>query len=424
MSAPLRCVDCSTREIVQLPVDLHPRKYFALSYVWGPLKSGANNAGPKNAHSLPVKGVPAVIEDAIAVVLNLGEKYLWVDKYCIDQESHDIKKAQIREMDKGYAGAYATIIASAGPEASYGLPGVGARSRNNSYPPVVTTWGTPELHPPLPSREHAVEPSIYFVCPNTESIEAVLHKDKQTRIPTAGKTGNVGLGTPTSRNFDLAFARGLFWQPPSPDKKVVFREPWPGFPRWSWVASGGNVDYRQIFGFPNASYKCETKFLAESHPDSHGNVLYFDLMALAASALQDYNTRVIPELSLFLVLNAKVYQYLFQGLAPNLYGVCICHPSSPHRGTEKPQILGFPRFDTAERFPGYLKTRLGTRAIWDCVLLYESSCETAGRQERRHYLLVFDWVDKVAYRAGTLIFPVQDKTLKKLPWTRKRIRLG
>ncbi|KAK4211611.1 hypothetical protein QBC37DRAFT_426678 [Rhypophila decipiens] len=164
--------------------------------------------------------------------------------------------------------------------------------------------------------------------------------------------------------------------------------------------------------------------MVESHPDSQGNVLYFDLMTLAASALRDYNTRVIPELSPFLVVKAKVYQFLFLELAHNLYGVCICHPRSPHRGTEEPQILGFPRFDTAERFPGYLMTRLGARAVWDCVLLYESSWETAGRQERCHYLLVIDWVDKAAYRVGTLIFPAQDKAWKKLPWTRKRIRLG
>ena len=47
------------------------------------------------------------------VVLNIGLQYLWVDRYCIQQS------------DPIYNNAIATIIAAAGTDSMYGLPGVG-----------------------------------------------------------------------------------------------------------------------------------------------------------------------------------------------------------------------------------------------------------------------------------------------------------
>ena len=70
-------------------------------------------------------GIPKVIEDAKTVAKSLGKQYLWVDKYCIDQHDVVAKHHQIQNMDKIYQDAYATIIASAGINASSGLPGVG-----------------------------------------------------------------------------------------------------------------------------------------------------------------------------------------------------------------------------------------------------------------------------------------------------------
>lgn len=119
----LLCIDCHTMDIVPIgPGD----EYFALSYVWG------SRNGPPRAESsglLPLNDeAPQVVRDAMIVVQELGKRYLWVDQFCINQANEDIKNRQIRHMDQVYEGAYATIVAAAGYNADFGLPGV-SRSR-------------------------------------------------------------------------------------------------------------------------------------------------------------------------------------------------------------------------------------------------------------------------------------------------------
>jgi hypothetical protein len=48
---------------------------------------------------------------------------------CIDQENDEDKHAQISQMDVIYSEASLVIIAAAGEDPTYGLPGVGSRSR-------------------------------------------------------------------------------------------------------------------------------------------------------------------------------------------------------------------------------------------------------------------------------------------------------
>lgn len=97
--------------------------YVALSYVWGP---GSGN--------VQTGDFPETIEDAIAVTKRLGYTYLWVDQICIDQIGNDEQSrakrhAQICQMDRIYQFADLTIVAMAGNDSSYGLPGVGYRAR-------------------------------------------------------------------------------------------------------------------------------------------------------------------------------------------------------------------------------------------------------------------------------------------------------
>ncbi|KAL0465258.1 HET domain-containing protein [Neurospora intermedia] len=116
-----RGIDCISRRIV----DLQPGgKYIALSYVWG------NNPLPENNSSrvLPANA-PKVIEDAMVVVKKLGQRYLWVDQYCIDQHDDQDKHAQIKNMDRIYEGSHATIVAFSGVDSSSGLPGVSSTPR-------------------------------------------------------------------------------------------------------------------------------------------------------------------------------------------------------------------------------------------------------------------------------------------------------
>ena len=122
MRIPLKCIDCFSRSIVEITTE---DLYFALSYVWGtPCPESSSPRSKDSVKKLQI-GIPQVIEDAMTVVKSLGKQYLWVDKYCIDQHNVVAKHYQIQNMDKIYQGTYATIIASAGTDASSGLTGVG-----------------------------------------------------------------------------------------------------------------------------------------------------------------------------------------------------------------------------------------------------------------------------------------------------------
>ncbi|KAI0010904.1 heterokaryon incompatibility protein-domain-containing protein [Xylariaceae sp. FL0662B] len=106
---PLKVLDCQTRNIVRTPSN-YP--YLVLSYVWGSKTPSFD--GPK---------YPATIEDAITVTLRLGYQYLWVDQYCINQNSAE-KMIHIQQMDRIYRNAEACITAAAGDNYNHGLPGV------------------------------------------------------------------------------------------------------------------------------------------------------------------------------------------------------------------------------------------------------------------------------------------------------------
>lgn len=69
------------------------------------------------------------MSDALSVTKALGYRYLWVDKFCIDQTDENAKLEQIRHMDSVYECAELTIIAAAGADGSNGLPGVASRPR-------------------------------------------------------------------------------------------------------------------------------------------------------------------------------------------------------------------------------------------------------------------------------------------------------
>ncbi|KAK2613145.1 hypothetical protein N8I77_000072 [Diaporthe amygdali] len=91
-------------------------EYIALSYVWG------TQAAVSESFS-------KVVEDSFVVTKKLGYKYLWVDRYCINQNDDTNKHEQIRAMHLIYGNAVLTLIAAAGKNSDYGLPGVGSRER-------------------------------------------------------------------------------------------------------------------------------------------------------------------------------------------------------------------------------------------------------------------------------------------------------
>ena len=126
-SRHLRLIDCNTLSLI---TSTDNAKYFALSYVWGSdrnLRTGqaVNNARRMQSWSpvLP-DDLPRTIRDAIVVTRNLGIQYLWVDKYCINQQDPIEKQQQMEAMGDIYAGEVMTLVAAFGENDDAGLPGV------------------------------------------------------------------------------------------------------------------------------------------------------------------------------------------------------------------------------------------------------------------------------------------------------------
>lgn len=116
-----RVIDCLSRAVGPLPPGA---KYAALSYVWGPSEISEPLL---DGGRLPASTQMA-IEDAMHCTTRLGFRYLWVDRYCIDQASPS-KHLQIHNMDLIYGCASVTIVNAAGDDSDCGLPGVSVQSR-------------------------------------------------------------------------------------------------------------------------------------------------------------------------------------------------------------------------------------------------------------------------------------------------------
>lgn len=66
----------------------------------------------------------------MALVKQIGERYLWVDSLCIIQDDHITSTYFVSQMDIIYSHAILTIVAAAGSNANSGLPGVREGTRD------------------------------------------------------------------------------------------------------------------------------------------------------------------------------------------------------------------------------------------------------------------------------------------------------
>lgn len=98
--------------------------FVALSYVWGGVnqffttKSNVDRLFKAKALCGVRPEMSTVILDAIALVAQLGSKYLWVDALCIIQDDERQKAKSIELMAEIYNRATVTIIACSGTKAS------------------------------------------------------------------------------------------------------------------------------------------------------------------------------------------------------------------------------------------------------------------------------------------------------------------
>jgi hypothetical protein len=115
-----RVIDCEDQVVVQHAPSM---KYVALSYVWG--ESGLADGIET------LIDPPQTVKDAMYATKRLGQRYLWVDRYCIPEEGNE-KHVHIANMHLIYEAAYVTIVAAnPGPKdsAHSGLYGV-SKPRN------------------------------------------------------------------------------------------------------------------------------------------------------------------------------------------------------------------------------------------------------------------------------------------------------
>ncbi|PMD50907.1 uncharacterized protein K444DRAFT_495410, partial [Hyaloscypha bicolor E] len=126
---------------------------------------------------------PQTIEDAMSAVRNLGQRYLWVDRFCIWQSEN--KHLQIQNMDQIYRNALTTIVAADADGAESGLRGVSCPRRAQfslhtnagilvstfphvSHPLLSSTWVTRgwTYQEALLSRSclFFTENQVYFAC--------------------------------------------------------------------------------------------------------------------------------------------------------------------------------------------------------------------------------------------------------------------
>jgi hypothetical protein len=117
----VRIIDCEKRSIEKYNPGM---PYVALSYVWGKSKAQKLQLRRFQGKRLPDQ-LSSVIQDSTTVTQAMGFRYLWVDRYCIDQEDPKVKHHQIRQMDAIYGNSELTIIAAAGDDEDFGLSGIG-----------------------------------------------------------------------------------------------------------------------------------------------------------------------------------------------------------------------------------------------------------------------------------------------------------
>lgn len=138
----LMVMDCVEKRMILLPTG--EIRYSTLSYVWGESQPSCSlDLGSE----IDIHALERTIRDAIMVSLELGLRYLWVDRYCISQSNLTERDLQLQHMGEIYSNSFITIIACAGSDAETGLPGVGTTSRNNNLSVLAETWSLQSIAP-------------------------------------------------------------------------------------------------------------------------------------------------------------------------------------------------------------------------------------------------------------------------------------
>ncbi|KAF9549266.1 HET-domain-containing protein [Agrocybe pediades] len=122
---PTRVIDCAN-PARPLLVETHRKTkghYTTLSYTWGEdqkQKLTERNIGTYLREGLPID-LPQTISDAITATHNLGIRWLWVDAFCIIQDSDEDKLLELGDMARIYLESYITLSLLSSFRASQGF---------------------------------------------------------------------------------------------------------------------------------------------------------------------------------------------------------------------------------------------------------------------------------------------------------------
>ena len=120
----LLVIDVQEQCLVEVPSDC---RYVALSYVWGlaPFfclrEENIKSLRKRGGFAAYSNNIPRTIQDAIHLVQQISERYLWVDSLCIIQDDSAQKNELINSMDLVYGRSLITVIAMTGSDADSGL---------------------------------------------------------------------------------------------------------------------------------------------------------------------------------------------------------------------------------------------------------------------------------------------------------------
>ncbi|KAK5998978.1 hypothetical protein PT974_01363 [Cladobotryum mycophilum] len=105
-------------------------RYLSLSYVWGKVSGLQLKASNRRDLEVPqalarlMSEIPRTITDAMHLTRQMGERFLWVDSLCIEQDNTFQKHFNISQMNIVYSRSVATLAVVAGHDASCPIPGV------------------------------------------------------------------------------------------------------------------------------------------------------------------------------------------------------------------------------------------------------------------------------------------------------------
>lgn len=116
LSPTVRLVKVSDMNVVSL-------RYACLSYCWGGTQPSMTTTSRLDSYAagIDTAEIPETILDAIRVVLSMGYQYLWVDAFCIVQDSGPNKVTELGKMTSIYSGAICTICVMAAKAATEGF---------------------------------------------------------------------------------------------------------------------------------------------------------------------------------------------------------------------------------------------------------------------------------------------------------------